>query len=344
MKTCWICNKHYGHLSKEHIIPRHFGGIVPTEDFSCEKCNRKIGTIEQKLTPISVLMHNLDNEYGEPTTTIPRRGARNKRTKWSFGDDQQIQLFSDGHVQSDGWERPPGKSTSGDRIWIPGHIPLSLSERDIHQSMLKALMALVCYYDGSKDDFEAPLAYLAGHHDAITDTRPVNLGLAPRQTFARVWIFAPPAATAMTIYGVVTYGPISNIYTLYSGLQPTTSPFVCELKAYSREPTVRTGLEDYNNWWTIVREELTHQDNIAHTYIRGGYRVKHYRDSGLVTLEASPAALSPRVPSLYVPIHPLEPTHGLANRFEHWLRSVFSEEEHAKYLADSRKLDAPYSR
>ena len=78
MKICWICNRSYGSLSKEHIIPRMFEGITTTEEFSCEECNREIGKAEQHLAPLGILMANLDNADGEPKITTPKRGSRTK--------------------------------------------------------------------------------------------------------------------------------------------------------------------------------------------------------------------------------------------------------------------------
>ena len=66
MKQCWICNEDYDSLSEEHIIPRFFGGSISTRDFSCRKCNQELGTAEQNLNPLSVLMHHLETRTETP--------------------------------------------------------------------------------------------------------------------------------------------------------------------------------------------------------------------------------------------------------------------------------------
>ena len=341
MKKCWICNQCYDDLSEEHIIPRYFGGSVSTEDFSCEKCNQNMGKVEQKLNQISVLMHNLDSADGEPKTVTPLRGSRNRETKWSYGDDPSIQLSTTGHVQSDGWERPPGKYASGDKIWIPGQISMNLSKQDVHTSMLKAIMALVCHVDMPKHLFETPLAYLSGDHNVLKDMQPTDLCLAPREIFARVWVLAPPTRQTMTIYGAVVYGPISNIYRLCTDLEPI-GPFCCELRAYSRQCQSHCEQTNYMKWLSTTLEELAPRSQFDYVRRNGPFTEKRSRNSGLVALEASPSRVSLGVPQVYAPMDPLELTHGLASRFGNWLRSTLSEESHARFLADVRKLDTTH--
>ena len=340
MQKCWLCNNAFESLSKEHIIPHFFGGIVYTENFSCLTCNNEIGKVEQTLNQLSILMHNLDNAHGEPITTGPIRGSRNKETKMSYGDNPTIQLSSTGYVESAGWQRPPGKLTSEDKIWLPGQIPLTLKKEHAHKSMLKAILALACHLGFQKDWFEVPLSYLAGNHSALGDVRLISLGIPPRDLFARVWIFAPPSSQTMTIYGAVIYGPISNTYTLCAGLEPNISPFCCELEAYSRKPTIRIGQENYEDWWSTLLKESILRDKPALSYRVGPYTVKHSRKTDLAVVEASPAALASGVPDLYVPIHPLEQTHGWLNRFETWARSVWSAERHTQFLTDAAHLDS----
>ena len=145
MKKCWICEEECDALSKEHIIPRFFGGIVYTEEFSRHECNQAIGQSEQQLNPLSVFMHYMDNADGTPAVTLPRRGSRNRETRASYGNDSRIELTSTGRLKAEGWERPAGKISSDDKIWLPSPIPISLSLEDLHSSMLKAIAALACY-------------------------------------------------------------------------------------------------------------------------------------------------------------------------------------------------------
>ena len=342
MKKCWICGNCYDRLSKEHIIPHYFGGSVSTENFSCKQCNQAMGRFEEKLNQVSVLMHQLDNAHGEPTTIIPIRGSRNKETKLSYGDNPSIQLSSSGHVQSDGWERPPGKNTSGDHLWIHTKIPFTLSKRDVHKSMLKAVMSLACLVGFPRGLLGAPLAYLAGNNRALDDMQPTDLGIPNRGMFARVWILAPPTRQIMSVYGAVVYGPVGNIYKLFAS-STAVGPFCCELKAYSPKWQLHDEQADYMNWQSTTLEELAPRSQFDYVGRNGPFMVKRSRNSGLVALETSPSAVSLSGPSLYASVHPLHLTHGPANRFANWLRSTLSEETHDQFLADARELDAAYS-
>ena len=343
MKECWICGKCYDQLSKEHIIPHYFGGSESTNDFSCETCNQALGRFEEKLNQISVLMHSLDNAHGEPTTVTPTRGARNKETKLSYGDNPSIQLSTSGHVQAEGWERPPGRNTSSDsRIWIHTKMPISISKQDVHKSMLKAIMALACQVGFPRDLFETPLAYLAGNDQALEDMQPTDLGIAPRKMFARVWIFVPPARQTETLYGAVIYGPVGNIYNLGTSSNPG-GPFCCELKAYSRQWQYHHEQAGYINWLSTISEELAPQSGFDYIGRTGPFVAKQSRNSGLIALETSPSATTMGGPGMYAVVHPLEATHGPVNRFANWLRSLLSEETHNQFLTDARKLDAARS-
>ena len=341
MKQCWICNQDYDTLSDEHIIPRHFGGSICTKDFSCMRCNQKLGTSEAKLSPLSIFMRHLDNADGEPTITIPQRGSRDRKARWPYGEDPTIELSTTGHVKSGGWERPPGKKTFGDVLWIPGQIPIELSAQDLNKSMLKAIMAQVCHANMPKGLFGTPLAYLAGNDEALHKMQPTSLDLAPREVFARVWLLAPPMQPTTTIYGFVAYGMISRIYKLCDGLEPI-GPFCREVKAYSHQWQLHGGEAEYIKWWITTLEELTPRSGFIPIGRTGPYAAKQSRQSNLTVLEASPAALASRalgIPEIHTSHHPLEPTHGIKNRFQNWLRSIQSEETHAQFLADARKLD-----
>ena len=224
MKKCWICQKEYDKLSREHIIPRFFGGTVCTEDFSCLGCNQAMGEHEQRLNQISVFMHHLDNVDGQPEIAISTRGTRNKETKIAYGEDPKVELSSLGGVRSEGWERPPGKVSSGDKIWIPYEVPLHLQYRDLHRSALKAATALACHCGFQQTLFRSALSYLAGDDSSLVELSPVDLGLPPQEVFAWVCIFAPHSHGYATIYGAVAYGPISYLYVLQRGDIPGHCP------------------------------------------------------------------------------------------------------------------------
>lgn len=172
MKTCWICSKSYGSLSKEHIIPRMFQGIVTTEEFSCEECNREIGKVEQRLALLGILMANLDNADGEPKITTPKRGSRTKERKMSYGEDPQVELSSTGWLRTETFERPPGKITTWNKIWVPGRIPMEVADQDLHMSMVKAIAAFACHVGFPKSLLGTPLDYLAGNHYVLPECNP----------------------------------------------------------------------------------------------------------------------------------------------------------------------------
>ena len=341
MALCWICDRCFDGLSKEHIIPRLFEGYVTTEEFSCAGCNGELGKIEQRLAPISILMQNLDNADGEPTNVVPKGDSPKKDRKWSYGEKPGIELSTDGSVRAEGWERPPGKITSEDKLWHRGHLPMEISAQNVHRSMLKAIMALACHVGFPRQIFEASLAYLAGTDDALPLMEPTSLGIPTRGMFARVWLFAPPSKESMTVYGAVAYGPLINIYRLCTGLQPAW-PFCCELRAYSREILLHDETTNYMNWRSNLLEELIPQYGFTYIGLAGPYAIKESRQTGLVVCETSPSAIAltaSGTSGLYAPPHPLMQTHGPNRRFENWVRSVRSEEEHAKFLVGARDID-----
>lgn len=340
MRRCWICTKEYDTLSKEHIIPKFFGGRVRTENFSCEECNQTVGRHEQKLNGLSVFMHFLDNAEGKPEITGQQRGSRNKETKMSYGDDRSIQLSSSGVIKSKGWESPPDRDTIGNRIWILTQIPLGAEVEVLHKSMLKAITALACHCGFSRDFLEAPLEYLAGNHPSLDALRPIDLGLPPQEMFATVWIFTPPSDRAKTVYAAATYGPISYLYSLRSNLRQDFVPFFCEVKAYSREILVGIGEVNYRRWWTTTLERIRQQSKSMQAYRAGPFTVKPSEQSYLSVVETSPAWWISGYPDFFVPVHPLEPTHGLGVRFERWLRSLWSEENHSRFLFQVSILDS----
>ena len=341
MARCWICDRCFDSLSKEHIIPRLFQGFVTTEEFSCVVCNGELGKMEQRLAPISILMQNLDNADGDPTNIIPKGDSPKKDRIWSYGDKPGIELSTDGSVRGDGWERPPGTITSEDKLWHPGYLPMEISVQSVHRSMLKAIIALACHVGLPKHIFEAPLAYLAGTDDALPLLEPTSLGIPTRGIFARVWVFAPPSRESMTIYGAVVYGPLVNIYHLCADVQPAW-PFCCELRAYSREILCHDETTRYMNWRSALLEELVPWSEYAYIGRAEPYAVKESRQSGLVVYETSPSGIALRpngTGELYAPLHPLMQTQGPNRRFENWVRSVKSEEEHAQFLAGARDMD-----
>ena len=71
----------------------------------------------------------------------------------------------------------------------------------------------------------------------------------------------------------------------------------------------------------------------------GPLAVTRSRRNGLLAVEASPSDMTWMGSGLLTIVHPLELTHGLATRFDNWLRSTVSEEEHAQFLAHARQLD-----
>ena len=341
MQRCWICNKSFDQLSKEHIIPRLFEGCVTTEEFSCADCNRKLGEIEQQLTPISILMQNLDNVDGEPTNTLPKGESPKREKKWSYGDKPRIELSTGGGVRATGWERPPGKITSGEKLWRPGRIDMEVSAKSVHKSMLKAIIALACHVGFPQHLLSIPLAYLAGSDDVLPVMQPTSLGVPTRGMFARVWVFAPPTKDSMTIYGAVVYGPLINIYQLCTGLQPAW-PFCCELRAYSRHAQCHDETTKYMNWRSTFLEELMPQSGYNYVGRTGVYAVRESRQTGLVVLETSPsrAAIgSQETHELNAPLHPWVQTFAPNRRFENWVKSVQSELEHAPFLAGAREMD-----
>ena len=341
MARCWICDRCFDSLSKEHIIPRLFEGYVTTEEFSCAACNGEIGKIEQRIAPISILMQNLDNADGEPNNIIPKGDSPKKARKWSYGDKSAIELSTDGSVRGDAWERPPGEITSEDKLWHHGRLPMEISAQNVHRSMLKAIMALACHVGFPRYIFEAPLAYLAGTDDALPLMQPTSLGIPARGIFARVWVFTPPSKESMTVYGAVVYGPLTNIYLLCTDLQPAW-PFCCELRAYSREILCHDESNNYMIWRSKLLEELAPPSGYTYIGLKGPYVVKESRSSGLIVFETSPPAIALRAngtAELYAPLHPLMQTCGPNKRFDNWVRSVNSEQEHAKFLAGARELD-----
>ena len=341
MKSCWICNKCFDSLSREHIIPRLFEGYLITEEFSCRSCNAKLGEIERNLTQISILMQNLDNANGEPKNVIPKGESPKKERKWFYGDKPGIELSTDGAVRSDGWERPPGKAPSGDVIWRPGMVEMTVSVHDVHRSMLKAILALASHVGFPQSLFEVPLEYLAGNDEILPVIQPTSLSIPTREMFARVWIFAPPTNGNVTVYGAAIYGPLTNIYRLCADLQDGL-PFCFELRAYSKHEQCHAETEGYMNWRSILLKEL--RPNPPFNYIgrSGIYAVRESPQSGLFVLETSPsgaAAESHGTPDLYVPIHPSIQTYGPNRRFQNWVRSAQSENEHAAFLEGAREFD-----
>ena len=341
MKQCWICSKFFERLSKEHIIPHLFEGYVTTEEFSCAECNSNLGKYEQCLSQISIMMQNLDNAKGEPTNVIPKGESPKKERKWLYGDKPGIELSTSGRVRGDGWERPPGEVASDDKIWLPGRIDMPATEQDVHKSMVKAIMALACHVGFPRRLLEVPLSYLAGNDNDLAFMQPTSLGIPSRGMFARVWIFAPPTTDSMTIYGAVAYGPLSNIYRLIT--TETSFPAFCfELRAYSRHELRYEDTTSYMNWRSTLLEEFMRPSEYRHIGHEGIFNMRESRRSGLVVLEASPSGAERRslgIPELHIRPHPLAQTHGPSNRFENWVKSIISEEEHTRFLIDAREVD-----
>ena len=342
MKQCWICRKWFDRLSKEHIIPRLFEGYVTTDEFSCSGCNAKLGAVEQDLTPLSILMQNLDNAKGEPTNIIPKGESAKKARKWSYGDKPGTELSTTGRVTADGWERPPGKMTSGSFMWRPGRIPIEVSINNMHKSMLKAIMALACHIGFPQHLFEVPLAYLAGNDDVLPIMQPTSLGVPIRGIFARVWILAPPTKETMTVYGAVAYGPLINLYRLFTALPPAW-PFSCELRSYSKQVQCHDEIINYMKWRSTLLEEIEFQSKYRYVGRTGAYSVRESRYHGLVVLETTPsgaASGSNGTLGLTEPLHPLVQEYGHNIRFENWVKSVQSGEQHARFLQGAREVDA----
>ena len=255
MRKCWICDEHCDRLSTEHIIPRHFGGIVTTTKFSCQECNQALGKSEEQLNRLSILGHYFDNAQGYPGTVTQLRGARSKETAWSYGDSPAIQVSTSGHMRSDGWKRPPGKNTTGAQLWLLIAIPSSLSVEHVHKSMVKAVMALAAHVGFRRDLFEAPLEYLAGNDQRLNVMQPTDLGIPAPEVFARVWVFAPPARVTTGVYGAVAYGPLSSIYRLCT-IPVAIEPFCYELRAYSRGYQLHRRQEAYLDWRSVTLGEI----------------------------------------------------------------------------------------
>ena len=341
MKQCWICKGYFENLSKEHIIPRLFEGYVTTEEFSCAECNSNLGRYEQSLSQISIMMQNLDNANGEPTNVIPKGESPKRVRKWSYGDNPSVELSTDGTVQGEDWERPPGKVTSYDKIWRPGRVDMEVPGQDVHRSMVKAIMALACHMGFPQHLFDVPLGYLAGNDYDLTFMQPTSLGIPSRSMFAWVWIFAPPTTESMTIYGTVAYGPLSNIYRLSTDLRPAW-PFCCELRAYSKRALCHDETDSYMNWRSTLLEEVSPLSTYRYIGSSGVYAAKESRESGLIVLETSPSRVSSGstgTPGLVVPLHPsvLECRYDV--RFENWVKSVQTEEKHKQFLANARDMD-----
>ena len=280
---------------------------------------------------------------GDPATAIPQKGSpRNK--KWTYGESPKVELSTTGSVKSsDGWERPPGKITSNHKLWIPGSIPLSVDRRAVDTSMVKAMAAFLCHLGWPKNSLETPLAFLAGDDCALQDMQPTPIGVPNPSMFARVWVFAPPSIGSQTVYGVVGYGPIGNLYALVTLPPGSLDPFCFELKAYQRAAQHHYGQYEYLRWHEMTREDLASPPEDRFIGFSGPYVVKQSAASSLVKLEVSPA-LDHCNPRIQVPIDPLELTHGLVHRFDNWLMSIRSEETHVQFLADARKLDATHAR
>ena len=341
MKQCWICNQWFSQLSSEHIIPRLFEGYVTTDDFSCVGCNHSFGEIEQQLSPVSILMQNLDNADGTPSHVVPTGESPKKEKKWSFGEGQRIELSTSGRVRADGWERSPGKIDGGDIFWRPGRIPLALSVDTIHKSMLKAITVLACKVGFPRRLLKYPLEYLSGNGDVLTLMRPTNLGIPSRRVFARVWVFAPPAKDNMSIYGAVVYGPLAKIYRLAFDLQPAWS-FCCELKAYSQQVQCYPDQPSYMAWRSSLLQEVSDVGGFQFVGRAGVYAVKESKQSGLLMLETSPSEIADRSRGTYgwnVPVeHPVQ-QYYFANRFENWVRRTQSDEEHELFLGEAKAFD-----
>ena len=338
MRKCWICDEHCDRLSNEHIIPRHFGGIDTTTKFSCQGCNQALGKSEEQLNRLSILVHYFDNAQGDPGTVTQRRRARSKETESSYGDSPTIQVSTSGHMRSGGWERPPGENTTGHQLWLPIAIPSSLPVEHVHKSMVKAVMALAAHVGFRRDLFEAPLEYLAGNDQRLNVMEPTDLGIPAPEVFARVWVFAPPARVTTSVYGAVAYGPLSSMYRLCT-IRGTIELFCCELRAYSRRSQLYRGYEAYLHWRSVTLGEIAPPSMSEYVGRFGPLAVTRSRSNGLFAVEASPADATWIGSGLLPVVHPLELTHGLANRFENWLRSTGSEEEHAQFLAHARRLD-----
>ena len=340
IRACWVCGREFEKLSIEHIIPKFFGGIASTEKFSCRECNQTIGRIEQAINPLSVFMHYLDNADGVAETTIPKRGSRNKETRLSYGSDPTVELSSSGDMKSDCWERPSGKGPSGDRIWVPSRIPLNLRLMDLHKSMLKAILALACDIGFSRNYFDMAQEYLSGDEELLGDLKPVDLGLPPQEMFAAAWIFAPPSRGSRTIYGTVIYGPLAFLYSLRSDDKSNSLPFFGEVKAYSKKPGLGIGEEAYQSWYRTTVEKARQQAESMRAYQLGPFNVKCSQGSGLLVVETSPTWFISRRCNLQLPEYRLESTHGWGSRFENWLGSIDSEEEHSKFLSEVTAFEA----
>ena len=338
MRKCWICDEDCDRLSTEHIIPRHFGGIVTTTKFSCQECNQALGKSEEQLNRLSILAHYFDNAQGDPGTVTQLRGARSKETEWPYGDSPTIQVSTSGHMRSDGWKRPPGKNTTGHRLWLPIAIPSSLPVEHVHKSMVKAVMALAAHVGFPRDLFEAPLEYLAGNDQRLNVMQPTDLGIPAPEVFARVWVFAPPTRVTTGVYGAVAYGPLSSIYRLCT-IPVAIEPFCYELRAYSRGYQLHRRQEAYLDWRSVTLGEIAPPSMSEYVGRFGPLAVTRSRRNGLLAVEASPSDMTWMGSGLLTVVHPLELTHGLATRFENWLRSTVSEEEHAQFLAHARQLD-----
>ena len=340
MKTCWICEKECDRLSKEHIIPRFFGGIAYTENFSCQECNQVIGQSEQQLSSLSVFMHYMDNAVGEPDITVPKRGSRNRETRTLYGENSRIELTSTGNLKVEGWERPAGKISSEYDVWIPTPIPISFSAKDLHNSMLKAISALACYCRFPRTWLAKPLEFLSGNQDSFGEMTPVDLGLPPEELFAAAWIFSPPSNVTTAIYGAVAYGPIGCLYPIRDNLRPDIPPFFIELRAYRGKPRWGIGQEDYSVWCSKTLKITKQQASTTQAYRVGPFLLKDSQNSNLSVLEASPALTPSEQREIYVAKHPLESTLGQGSRFGSWLNSISTEEKHRRFLYQVAILDS----
>ena len=339
MKQCWICNKHFEGLSKEHIIPRLFMGFETTSEFSCESCNQAFGKIEQSLKPISTFMQYEDSARGEPTHSLPKGESRRNPTRSYYGENRSIELHDDGRLVADGVERPPGKISSDNILWRRGQVPLEVQEHDLHRSMLKAIMALACHVGCPRNPFGRVLEYLAGGCDDIANMQPTGLGTAPKGLFSRVCLLAPPATR--TLYGVVVFGPLVQSYRLLAGA-PANWPFCYEVKAYEKGYQGYAGEAGYMNWREMLLQECVSQSSYDFIGHDGVYAVRQHRQSGLLVKEASPSRSASRargVPELYAQLPPWALTHGMNDRFGNWVKSLQSEDEHARFLHGAREMD-----
>ena len=340
MKNCWVCGNKCDVLSKEHIVPKLFGGITTTDAFSCRECNHLMGKKEQAFTPLSTFMHYLDNSEGAPETTLPTRGARNKETKFTYADAPAIQLSSSGTMQFEDWESPSGKRSADQGLWIHTRIPLSLRLENLHKSMVKAITALACRIGFSRDYFRIAQEYLSGNDGCLDDLRPLDLGLPPQEMFATVWIFSPPSRRIRTIYGAAVYGPIGFLYSLRSDTRLNSVPFFGEVKAYKAKHRLGVGGYEYEAWCRTTMEKARQQAESMLAYRMGPYNVKRPPESSLFVVEVSEALSESNPFNLYVPQHRLESTHGWGSRFGNWLKTIYSEEVHTQFLSGIAEMDA----